>query len=93
MEKEKTENSVSLNLDSDVETRKGVVAGLVMASTDGTMTRLDFINPDIPTDDGGIRAVLSARVYLTNDNLVALRDMLINHTSRWGAGSDGTASK
>lgn len=91
MEKEKSENSVSLNLDSDVETRKGVMAGLVMASTEGAMTRLDFINPDIQADDGTIRAVLSARVYLTNDNLVALRDMLVDHISKWEAGSDGTA--
>ena len=73
----------NLNIDHDTATRKGVMSNLVMASTDGAVTRLDFINSDIPGEDGQVRAVLSSRVYMTNENLLALRDMLNDHTKNW----------
>ncbi len=79
----KTVQSINLNLDSDPVTRKGVMASIVLASTDGGVTRLDFVNPDIPEDEGSMRAVLSSRVYMSNENLLALRDMLNTHTATW----------
>lgn len=83
MAKEKAAQSINLNLDSDPETRKGVMASIVLASTDGGVTRLDFVNPDIPENEGSVRAVLSSRVYMSNENLLALRDMLNSHTAEW----------
>lgn len=82
---------LKLNIDHDTATRKGVISNLVMASTDGAVTRLDFINSDIPGEDGQVRAVLSSRVYMTNENLLELRDMLNDHTKNWKVGTDGKA--
>ncbi len=82
MAEEKETRGINLNLDSDTETRKGVMASIVLASTDGGVTRLDFVNPDIPDNDGSVRAVLSSRVYMSNENLLALRDMLNAHISQ-----------
>lgn len=78
---------ITINLDSDVQTRKGVHANMVQAVDLGHSTRLDFILSDIE-DENGPRGVLSARVYMDNANIKALRDLLIDHTATWEDGED-----
>lgn len=81
MDEEKVTN---IRIDHDPQTRKGVYADFVIARTDGAITRLDFIQNDISLEGGDIEAVLSARVFMSNDSLVALRDMLDAHIETVG---------
>ncbi len=79
----------SVSIDHDPQTRKGCFSDLAMATTNGPNTRLDFISTDIPGENGNIRGLLSARVYMTNENLIALRDMLNSHTEGWEVTAHG----
>lgn len=83
------DQATHITIDSDVETRKGVHANVVQASTRGGLTRLDFLSADLIGEDNEGRAVLSARVYLDNFDLLALRDMLNAHTAGWKVEHDG----
>ena len=87
MKEETMENNeatgMKFNIDHDPQTRKGVHANITIASTNGPVTRLDFISTDLPDDNGTMRGILSARVYMTNENLIALRNMLNDHTEKW----------
>lgn len=82
------ERKVTLDIDSDVETRKGVHADIAMLSTKGGTTRIDFLNADIAIDPNSARAVLSSRVYMSNEDVIALRDMLDRHTAAWKVEAD-----
>ena len=90
MEDNKAEG-ISLNIDHDPQTRRGCFSDLAMAATNGPNTRLDFISTDIPDENGNIRGVLSARVYMSNESLIALRDMLNSHTEGWEVTAHGDA--
>lgn len=81
----------TLIVDSSPEIRGGKHATMTFASTVGGETRLDFIEVDQPSVDPEVESVgvLSARVFMSNANLVALRDMLIKHTSQWGEAESG----
>lgn len=83
------ERKVTINIDSDVETRKGVHADVAMLSTKGGATRIDFLNADITLDDVNVRAALASRVYMNNEDVIALRDMLVSHTADWKVEADG----
>lgn len=78
------DEKTTINIDHDPQTRKGVFADITMARTDGGVTRLDFIQTDLPIPDGDIQAVLAARVFLRNESIVALRDMLNDHLKTAG---------
>lgn len=78
-------SQVTLTIDSSPEMRAGCHASLVIAQTDRGETRLDFVNVD-PTDGepvDNLHGVLSARVYLNSQDLVALKDMLVRHVASW----------
>lgn len=76
------EKAVSIEVESDVATRKGTYADVAtLASKRGT-TRIDFVSTD-SSDGEVVKAVLSARVYMDNADIIALRDMLNNYTASW----------
>ena len=70
------EKLAKLTIDSDVETRKGVQADVVlMVEKDGSV-RMDFISTDITEDDGNLRGALTSRVYMSKNDLRSLRDTI-----------------
>lgn len=83
------DRQVNISIDSDVETRKGVHSNIVLLTTEGPVTKIDFLNADISVEEDEVRAALSSRVYMSNEDLVALRDMLIRHTASWKVAADG----
>lgn len=84
---EASNQKLNVNVDSDVSTRKGVHADIVIAETNGADTRLDFVllerSGGPAAGDGGVSAVLASRIFMSRDNVIALRDMLNEHTSTW----------
>ena len=80
---DKDDRSMQITADSDI--RRGVFADLVFAQTSNQVTRLDFIQIEGEVDNQTIQGVLASRVYMTNESLIALRDMLIRHTKDWKA--------
>ncbi len=80
---DKDDRSMQITADSDI--RRGVFADLVFAQTSNQVTRLDFIQIEGEVDDSTLQGVLASRVYMTNESLIALRDMLIRHTKDWKA--------
>ena len=80
---DKDDRSMQITADSDI--RRGVFADLVFAQTSNQVTRLDFIQIEGEVDDTTLQGVLASRVYMTNESLIALRDMLIRHTKDWKA--------
>lgn len=80
---DKDDRSMQITADSDI--RRGVFADLVFAQTSNQVTRLDFIQIEVEVDDSTLQGVLASRVYMTNESLIALRDMLIRHTKDWKA--------
>lgn len=83
----------TLCIDSDTATRRGVHADTVMFMARGGCTLIDFILTDRPGENGSSedRAVLTARVFMNNEDVVRLRDRLIAVTSSWSVGPDGEA--
>lgn len=79
----------NINIDHDPQTRKGVFSDFAMVRTKGGTSRLDFVQRDIELDGGDEQAVLAARVFMSNEDLLALRDMLVQHTSSWKVDGDG----
>lgn len=80
-----------IRLDAEIGTRRGVYADNVMARTIGNNTVLDFINVDVVGDSPeSSGAVLAARIYMPNEAIVALREMLNAHTSAWTVQNAGT---
>lgn len=75
----------SMQITADFDIRRGVFADLVFAQTSNQVTRLDFIQIEGEVDDSTLHGVLASRVYMTNESLIALRDMLIRHTKDWKA--------
>lgn len=83
------ESQGSIQVDASIETRAGVFSDVVMALTKNGVTRLDFIQTDFPaSDNGDTLAVLTSRVFMSNENLLQLRDMLNRHTSTWETRED-----
>lgn len=80
---DKEDRSMQITGDSDV--RRGVFADLVFAQTSNQVTKLDFIQIEGEVDDSTLQGVLASRIYMTNESLIALRDMLIRHTKDWKA--------
>jgi hypothetical protein len=80
---DKDDRSMQITADSDI--RRGVFADLVFAQTSNQVTRLDFIQIEGEVDNSTLQGVLASRVYMTNESLIALRDMLIRHTKDWKA--------
>ena len=80
---DKEDRSMQITADSDI--RRGVFADLVFAQTSNQVTRLDFIQIEGEVDDSTLQGVLASRVYMTNESLIALRNMLIRHTKDWKA--------
>lgn len=66
---------ITVNISSDIPTRKGAYADLALVSIDSGLARLDFISRDVPTT-GASEAILTARVYMTVGNLAALRNAI-----------------
>lgn len=80
------EKQTAIRVDATPEMRRGVQADIITAATNGSTTRLDFILTDGGDPaSGDALGVLSARVFLDNANVLALRDMLIRHTENWTA--------
>ena len=78
-------------IDADPASRAGRHADLATATTKGGTTRLDFLLADIPQDDGSMRAVLSSRIFMNNEDLMTLRDTLDNHIASWEVAQDDAA--
>lgn len=87
---DKEHRSMQITADSDI--RRGVFADLVSAQTPNQVTRLDFIQIEGEGDDSTLQGVLASRVYMTNESLIALRDMLVRHTKDWKAESHDEAN-
>jgi hypothetical protein len=77
------QENFSLKVDADPSTRKGVQSDIVMATTSKGITRLDFVLTESSAASDSVNAVLSARIFMSNDDLISLRDMLIKHTETW----------
>lgn len=75
-------SSVNVSIDHDPQTRKGVFSDFVMARTKGGVTRIDFVQLDIDLDGGDKQAVLASRVFMSNEDVITLRDMLNDHISK-----------
>lgn len=82
--------SVNVRLDQDTQSRKGVFADFVMARTKGGTTRLDFSQLDSEAEDGARKGVMVSRIFMNNEDLISLRDMLNKHTAQWKVGGDGS---
>lgn len=87
---DKEHRSVQITGDSDI--RRGVFADLVFAQTPNQVTRLDFVQIEGESDDSTLQGVLASRVYMTNESLIALRDMLVRHTKDWKVESHDEAN-
>lgn len=81
------EKQVTLNIDSDVDTRKGVFSDIAFVSCGSGMARIDFISGDRPGDDA-VGAVLSSRVYMPTVALKSLRDAIEEQLARTAEGGD-----
>ncbi len=80
-----------IRLDAELSTRRGVYADNVMARTIGGNTVLDFLTVDVPGDSPeNMAAILSARIYMPNEAVLALLGMLREHTSSWTVRDAGT---
>lgn len=82
------DRQITLNIDSDVETRKGVYSDIALVSRHSDMARVDFISGDRP-GAGSIGAVLSCRVYMPLSSLVALRDSINDQLAATPEGGEG----
>lgn len=63
---------ITVNITSDVTTRKGAYADLALVTLDGEVARLDFVSRDVPSENR-TEAVLTSRVYMTTKTLRELR--------------------
>ena len=73
-----------IQVDASPDVRAGVHSDVVTIATKGNVSRLDFVQTDAPgPNPGDLSAVLSARVFMDNVDILALRDLLVRHTSGW----------
>lgn len=63
---------MTINITSDVTTRKGAYADLALVTLDGAVARLDFVSRDVP-NESRTEAVLTSRVYMTAKTLGELK--------------------
>lgn len=76
----------TISVEGTPEVRCGSYADIATVRTAGTISTIDFAMIEGPSDDAGnLAAVLSARVIMSNENLISLRDMLNEHTKGWTA--------
>ena len=83
---------VSIAVEATPEMRAGRFSDVSLIRTNGGSSTIDFVMTDGAADENGvISAVLVSRVSMTNESVVALRDMLVRHTSGWivDGGIDG----
>lgn len=74
----------TVTVDASPEVRRGCYADIATVRTNGAVSTIDFALVEGPTDaQGNLAAVLTARVSMSNENLVQLRDLLNNHTQGW----------
>lgn len=73
----------NLTVEATPEMRRGAHADFATVRTTGGVSTLDFLLVDTVEPSGDARGVLSSRVFLSNESLVALRDMLNEHTKGW----------
>ena len=74
----------TIQIESSVEIRAGVFSDLVSVATKEGTTRIDFMLTDVPGSNPGDQyGVLSSRVFLSNETLLKLRDLLVRHTADW----------
>lgn len=74
------EPTITLQIDASPEVRAGVFSDLALMATKGNVTRIDFVLTDGMAEPTG---VIASRVFMANEDLVALRDALIHHTQEW----------
>lgn len=77
------EESITINISSDIPTRKGAYADLALVDIENGIARLDFVSRDLPTQNR-TEAVLTSRVYIPVAALVSLRESIDERL-----GSDG----
>ena len=74
----------NVTVDGDIQRRSGVFANIAMATSQPGFTMLDFLlvdRPNVGEDTDG--AVHQARVIMTPDALVQLKDMLVEHIATY----------
>lgn len=77
-----------LVVDAAPETRAGKHASAaIIASRDGE-ARIDFIEIDGTPDEGDFAGVLSARIFMSLNDLAALRDSIDEHMKGHGTDVD-----
>lgn len=85
------ETTAEITIDASPEMRRGTYANLAFAmTTPNHMTQLNFVDTDRVSTNGGVSGILAARVYMTPQDIIALRDMLIKHTESWKVEADGS---
>lgn len=81
--------TINLQVDASPEMRIARMADTFMVKTNGACSTIDFISTDgIPDENGTISAILSSRVSMSNEALLALRDMINSHTQTWKTDRD-----
>lgn len=75
---------LNVMVDAAPEVRAGRFSDLSLIRTNGSVSIIDFaLSDNVPDESGNIPAVLVSRISMTNEAVVALRDMLVRHTQNW----------
>ncbi len=82
MAEEKREKS--MNLIADADKRAGIFSDYMIAKNVNGKTILDFFVIDDMSEGEGVTATLGARVIMTYQGLLSLRDMLNSHIEATG---------
>lgn len=74
----------TITVEAPTEVRLGTYADIAtIRSTEETST-IDFVMIEGPSGiEGELSAILTSRVIMSRSNLIALRDMLNDHTANW----------
>lgn len=76
-------NGQQVAVDTPPEARRGAYADVATIRTNGAVSMLDFMLVDMADPDGNLGAMLTSRVFMSNEGIIALRDMLNEHTKGW----------
>ena len=83
------EKQISIAIEATPEMRTGTFSDLSLIKTNGAASTIDFILTDgVPDEQGNVSAVLVSRISMTNESVIALRDMLVRHTDGWTVEGD-----
>lgn len=75
---------ISIALEATPDVRRGVHADVAMVRTNGGQSLIDFVLLDTPpAPDGTVSGLLTSRVFMSNEDLIALRDSLNDYTKDW----------